>query len=99
MRYSYPGNIRELENIIERAISFSNSPILLPPDLPSYLFTDPLTQGSPKTEIKAGLADLEKELIWSALQRSGGNVSKAAAALGIYRQQLQRKLKKINSNI
>jgi len=43
--------------------------------------------------------DLEKELIWSALQRSGGNISKAASDLGIYRQQLQRKLKRINSNI
>jgi len=99
MRYSYPGNIRELENIIERAISFSNSPILLPSDLPSYLLQTPSRKVAPRLKLKLALADLEKELIWSALQRSGGNVSKAAAALGIYRQQLQRKLKKINSNI
>lgn len=99
MRYSYPGNIRELENIIERAISFSNSPILLPSDFPSYLLQTPSRKVAPRLKLKLALADLEKELIWSALQRSGGNVSKAAAALGIYRQQLQRKLKKINSNI
>jgi len=99
MRYSYPGNIRELENIIERAISFSNSSILLPSDLPSNLLQTPSRKVAPRLKLKLALADLEKELIWSALQRSGGNVSKAAAALGIYRQQLQRKLKKINSNI
>jgi transcriptional regulator with PAS, ATPase and Fis domain len=59
----------------------------------------PSRKVAPRLKLKLALADLEKELIWSALQRSGGNVSKAAAALGIYRQQLQRKLKKINSNI
>jgi DNA-binding NtrC family response regulator len=99
MHYSYPGNIRELENIIERAISFSNSPTILPADLPSYLLQTPSRKVAPKLKLKNALADLEKELIWSALQRSGGNISKAADSLGIFRQQLQRKMKKINSNI
>lgn len=99
MHYSFPGNIRELENIIERAISFSNSPTILPADLPSYLLQTPSRKVAPKLKLRNALADLEKELIWSALQRADGNISKAAAELGIYRQQLQRKLKKINSNI
>ncbi len=99
MHYSYPGNIRELENIIERAISFSNSPTILPADLPSYLLQTPSRKVATKMKLHVALDDLEKELIWSALQRAGGNISKAAVELGIYRQQLQRKLKKINSNI
>jgi DNA-binding NtrC family response regulator len=99
MHYSYPGNIRELENIIERAISFSNSPTILPADLPSYLLQTPSRKVATKMKLHVALDDLEKELIWSALQRSGGNISKAASDLGIYRQQLQRKLKRINSNI
>jgi DNA-binding NtrC family response regulator len=99
MHYSYPGNIRELENIIERAISFSNSPTILPTDLPSYLLQTPSRKVAPKLKLRNALADLEKELIWSALQRSGGNISRAADSLGIFRQQLQRKMKKINSNI
>jgi DNA-binding NtrC family response regulator len=99
MHYSFPGNIRELENIIERAISFSNSPTILPADLPSHLLQTPSRKVAPKLKLKNALADLEKELIWSALQRSGGNISKAADSLGIFRQQLQRKMKKINSNI
>jgi DNA-binding NtrC family response regulator len=95
MSYSYQGNVRELENIIERAISFANSPKILPSDLPSQLLQTPSQKVAPKQKLKEALADIEKELIWSALQRSGGNISKAAAELGIFRQQLQRKIKKL----
>jgi len=95
MSYSYQGNVRELENIIERAISFANSPKILPSDLPSQLLQTPSQKVAPKQKLKEALADIEKELIWSALQRSGGNISKAAAELGIFRQQLQRKIKKV----
>ncbi|MEW6067139.1 MAG: sigma-54 dependent transcriptional regulator [Nitrospirota bacterium] len=94
MNYSYPGNVRELENIIERAISLTNSPEILLQDLPSYLH-----HFSPKkknaTKLKGSLSDFEKELIWSALQESRGNISKAASALGIHRQHLQRKIKQL----
>lgn len=95
MNYSYPGNVRELENIIERAISFANSPKILPSDLPSHLLQSPSQKVSPTPKLKEALANFEKELIWVALQKSGGNISKAAASLGIFRQQLQRKLKNL----
>jgi DNA-binding NtrC family response regulator len=95
MNYSYPGNVRELENIIERAISLANSPTILPSDLPEHLLKTPSQKAIPKLKLKSALADIEKELIWSALQRSGGNISKAALDLGIYRQQLQRKIKQL----
>ena len=91
--YSYPGNIRELENIIERGISFADSPEILPVDLPPHLLQSPSQKVVPKLKLRAALADIERELIWSALQRSGGNISKAAEELGIHRQQLQRKIK------
>jgi DNA-binding NtrC family response regulator len=93
--YSFPGNIRELENIIERAISFANSPEILPSDLPSFLMQTPTQKITPTPKLKETLSDIEKELVWNALQRSGGNISKAAAELGIYRQQLQRKIKQL----
>jgi transcriptional regulator with PAS, ATPase and Fis domain len=91
--YSYPGNGRELENIVERAISFTNSPEILPSDLPSYLLRSSPKKKNHTPKLKEALSDFERELIWSALQESRGNISKAALTLGIYRQQLQRKIR------
>jgi DNA-binding NtrC family response regulator len=93
--YAYPGNVRELENIIERAVSLANSPTILQSDLPSQLLLTPSQKVVPSLKLKAALADVEKELIWNALQRSGGNISKAATELGVFRQQLQRKIKQL----
>lgn len=94
MNYPFPGNVRELENIIERAMSFANSPWILSADLPSYLRTSPRKKTlTPK--LREALTAYEKELIWSALQDSRGNISRAASILGIHRQQLQKKLKDI----
>lgn len=95
MNHSYPGNVRELENIIERAISFANSSEILPSDLPSSLLQSPPKTGGPTPKLKAAIASLEKEIIESALKESAGNISQAASALGIYRQQLQRKIKSL----
>lgn len=91
--YHYPGNVRELENIIEHAISFANSPKILPDDLPPHLLQVPSQKVSPSPKLREALRSVEKELIWSALQKSGGNISKAALSLGIHRQHLQRRLK------
>ncbi len=93
MNYHFPGNVRELENIIERAIAFTNSAEITIKDLPDYL-----QKAQPSKKISQGtlrelVDNFEKELIWSALQKSRGNISKAAELLGIHRQQLQRKLK------
>jgi transcriptional regulator with PAS, ATPase and Fis domain len=94
MNYSYPGNIRELENIIEHAISLANSPKILPSDLPPHFLQFPSQRVSPSQKLRETLRNVEKELIWSTLQKSGGNISRAAVLLGIHRQQLQRKLKR-----
>jgi DNA-binding NtrC family response regulator len=93
--YVYPGNIRELENIVERAISFANGPEILPSDLPDYILKIPTQKFMKTLKLKEALADVEKELIWNALQKSGGNITRAAKELGIHRQQLQRKLRKL----
>jgi transcriptional regulator with PAS, ATPase and Fis domain len=91
--HSYPGNVRELENIIERAISFANSPELLPDDLPSFLLETPAKPRPSATRLKEALTSFEKETISNALLEHNGNISRAASSLGIYRQQLQRKIK------
>jgi DNA-binding NtrC family response regulator len=93
--HAYPGNVRELENIIERAISFANTPEILPADLPEFLRQAPAKarNKSASLRLKEALAIFERETISNALIESSGNISRAASALGIYRQQLQRKIK------
>ncbi len=91
MNYSYPGNVRELENIIERAIAFAGHSEIQLSDLPPFLHKTPYQKNTSK--LKEALLKTEKELIWLALQESRGNITKAAASLGLHRQQLQRKIK------
>ncbi|GAQ95434.1 two-component system, NtrC family, response regulator HydG [Thermodesulfovibrio aggregans] len=93
MNYSFPGNVRELENIIERAIAFTNSTEITVKDLPTYLLKTSNPKKTLHGNLREAVENFEKELIWSALQKSRGNISKAAELLGIHRQQLQRKLK------
>jgi DNA-binding NtrC family response regulator len=93
--HQYPGNVRELENIIERAVSFANTSEILPADLPPDLTQSPIA-ARPRLaaqRLKEALETMEKETIQNALMENNGNISRAAAALGIYRQQLQRKIK------
>ncbi len=95
MNHTYPGNVRELENIIERAISFTNSSEILASDLPSFLLDSPPRTRNSTLRLRDAIVRLERELIVEALAEAGGNISHAAATLGIYRQQLQRKIKSL----
>jgi transcriptional regulator with PAS, ATPase and Fis domain len=96
--HPYPGNVRELENIIERSISFANTSEILPADLPPNLrqAQAPEKPRSSARRLKDAISSAEKETITAALLESGGNISRAATLLGIYRQQLQRKIKQYN---
>jgi DNA-binding NtrC family response regulator len=98
LEHPYPGNVRELENIIERSISFANTSEILPADLPPNLrqARAPAKQRASAQRLKDALSTVEKETITAALLEAGGNISRAATLLGIYRQQLQRKIKQYN---
>jgi len=95
LEHDYPGNVRELENIIERSISFANTSEILPADLPPALRKAPAPTRHKVTAqlLKDALMAVEKETITAALLDANGNISRAATTLGIYRQQLQRKIK------
>ncbi|HVW12129.1 MAG TPA: sigma-54 dependent transcriptional regulator [Bryobacteraceae bacterium] len=85
--YSWPGNIRELRNILNKAVVFADSPVLTPGDLP------PSLQGSATPDPGYSLERLEEQTIFRALEQTGGHQQKAADILGISRRTLIRKLK------
>jgi PAS domain S-box-containing protein len=92
-KYSYPGNVRELENIIQRSIVMAKSGIILPEHLPEELKAQEISR-EPES-----LADMEKQMIESALKQYKGNLNKTAKKLGIHYTTLWRKMKKLNINI
>lgn len=93
--YVWPGNIRELQNAIERAFALSSEPEITLKDLPPAVLRleETAAAGAGETE-PLPLEELEKRSIVAALQRSGGNKNEAARLLGIERQRLYRKIEK-----
>jgi DNA-binding NtrC family response regulator len=92
IRYSWPGNVRELKNAIERAFAYAQGPVITREDLPEAVL-----QGAPREDgycfrdwKQRTLERLEREFLAKTLAAHGGNVSRAAKALGIHRSTLQR---------
>lgn len=97
MKYNYPGNVRELENIIERAVVLSRQNIITVNDLPSNVKgfkteTDPIFDEE-KT-LTEQVEALEKKLIYDALTKANGNQSLAGRMLGITERNLRYKMQK-----
>jgi DNA-binding NtrC family response regulator len=96
MAYDWPGNIRELENAIERAVALGSGPILHAGDLPSnlqYTSTEKLPEGDELVPLEA----LERRAIFRALRETAGDKLAAARLLGIGKTTLYRKLKQYES--
>ncbi len=92
MSYDWPGNIRELENAIERAVALGSGPILHVGDLPSNLQYASSEKAADTNEL-VPLEILEKRAIFRALQETSGDKLAAARLLGIGKTTLYRKLK------
>jgi DNA-binding NtrC family response regulator len=92
--YDYPGNVRELENIIERGVALASSNELTASELPKSLSEQAIHVVRESADKLPTLEEREAEYIRYVLQRSGGNRTRAAEILGIDRVSLWRKLKK-----
>jgi DNA-binding NtrC family response regulator len=90
--YDFPGNVRELENLIERAFAMGTRESLTLADLPS-LSARPSIAPSIETKAVPTLAEVEKELILRALAVHNNDKEEAARALGISRRTIYRRLK------
>jgi two-component system NtrC family response regulator len=94
VRYSYPGNVRELENLIHRAVVLSRGSVITTADLPDHvtgLATEASASGGTFVE---RVRQFERKLIADALSQSGGVQTQAARALGMSERHLRYKLKK-----
>jgi two-component system response regulator AtoC len=99
MAYDFPGNVRELENMIERAVITAGAGVEVLS--PTHFFGEGSVTISSETQVnqaflslpfKEAVAELERELIRRALESSGGNRAEAARRLGINRRLLYSKL-------
>jgi two-component system response regulator HydG len=95
MRYSWPGNIRELENVVERAVILTRDDYVPFPELPEAIRepnNDHFSRGT--QDIRSGMTirEMEKELILKTLKDNDGNRTRSARVLGITRRTLQHKL-------
>ena len=92
--YDFPGNIRELENIVERGVAIANGPVIEAAHLPDDLRELSIRTFRKKDGRIPSLEEQEKDYIRWVLQESGGNQTLAAQILGIDRVSLWRKLKR-----
>ncbi len=98
--YNWPGNIRELENVLERAVNFCEQDIITIDHLPEAIQASALNPplASSQTSLGRHMQEREREAIMEALENSAGNKSQAAKYLKIHRSALYRKMHKYNIN-
>ena len=96
--HDYPGNIRELENIIEHAFVLCSSGMIEPRHLPEGL-TKTLESRTDTDRSITSLKEMERIFIADALRRNHGNRLEAARELGIHKSTLFRKIKNLDIKI
>lgn len=96
--YHYPGNVRELENAIERAVVACDENVIHGHHLPPTLQTAEVSDTVTKVTLESTIAAFEKDLIQDALKTTGGNCAKAANLLNTTERIINYKIKKYNIN-
>ena len=95
MNYHWPGNVRELKNVIESMVILAKKDVLTVNDIPPYIRSPGEKEDYVTIKLGTPWHEIEKELIFAALRKSGGNKSRAAEILGLSRRTLYRKLREL----
>ncbi len=96
LNYEWYGNVRELENAIERAITLSTSDWLLPEDLPETIIETETPTGATIPQYHEAITAAKKTLILNAVEQAKGNYTEAAKLLGVHRNYLSRLIRNLN---
>ena len=99
--YPWPGNVRQLRNVIERALLVAEGPVLLPEHLPDEVRLGQPLPGEPahgSQGVLLPLRELEDRQIRRALALAGGNLGATADLLGIHRNTLRQKLRRLHGD-
>jgi transcriptional regulator with GAF, ATPase, and Fis domain len=96
MHYDWPGNIRELENAMERAIVIGSSDFILPEDLPETLLETAPSSASAPTKYHDAIRDLKKQMILNAFEQAGGSITETAKILGVHSNYLHRLIRNLD---
>ena len=92
--YAYPGNVRQLEHVVQRAVAIARGPELQPDDLPEEVVAPPVSQPAPEGTVAAARERAEREMLVATLARHDGEVGAAARELQISRTTMWRLMKK-----
>jgi transcriptional regulator with GAF, ATPase, and Fis domain len=96
LSYDWPGNIRELENAVERAVVLGSTDEILPEDLPESLLEMASTSVSGSARYTHAIKEAKKQIVLTALETAGGNYIEAARSLGIHPNNLHRLIRNLD---
>ena len=98
LEYAWPGNVREMENVIERTVNITDGQTIGPEVLDESL---PVLKSSPPSYQGDGsyLEELEKQAIMDVIQEMEGNLAQASKKLGIARSTLYKKIERYQLNL
>lgn len=95
-QYDWPGNIRELENAMERAVVIGSSEKILPEDLPDTVLESAKGSEAAPAKYHQAIRNLKKQLILNALDQAGGHITEAAKLLGVHANYLHRLMRNLD---
>jgi Nif-specific regulatory protein len=93
--YDWPGNVRQLENAIERAVVMGTMELIEPRDLPKTIFESKVTDHQPHKSYREATTEAQRELITKTLQQTGNNYTEAAKLLDIHPNNLHRIVRRL----